>query len=178
MNQIVKINQQKLALRKYLYAKKITTTKDFQNVKFIFLKNLPRPRMIHMAIKEPKIQKNESPNYHKSASPSKTLVSPNNELKTNSSTITAPYGTLTKTRITVKYDVGFNNNLYLRGNAAGLNWDKGTPMRNTKADEWVWETELPFTTAEFKTLINDTNFESGRNHLLHCGTIVQYTPRF
>lgn len=95
-----------------------------------------------------------------------------------SATITSPYGSVAKTRITVKYDVGFGNTLSLRGQGANLSWDKGVPMKNVKPDEWVWETDIPFATAEFKTLINDKTYEVGRNHLLHSGTTVQYTPRF
>lgn len=98
--------------------------------------------------------------------------------RTTSATITSPYGGVTKTRVTVKYDVGFGNTLTLRGQGANLSWDKGIPMKNIKADEWVWETDTPFATAEFKVLINDKTYETGRNHLLHSGTMVQYTPRF
>lgn len=84
----------------------------------------------------------------------------------------------TKTRITVKYNVGFNNTLYLRGKGANLNWEKGIPMRNIKADEWMWETDAAFPSAEFKVLINDKTYETGPNHMLHQGATIQYTPHF
>jgi len=83
-----------------------------------------------------------------------------------------------KTRVVVKYDVGFHNTIYLRGKGLNLNWDKGTPLKNVKPDEWVWETETPFTTCEFKALINDKRYEQGENHTLTCGATVQYTPKF
>lgn len=83
-----------------------------------------------------------------------------------------------KTRITINYDVGFSNALYLRGQGANLSWNKGTLLSNVKPDEWIWETTEPFTTCEFKVLINDTQYESGDNHTLTCGASIHYTPQF
>lgn len=82
------------------------------------------------------------------------------------------------TRVTVKYDVGFSNGIFLRGKGANLSWEKGIPLKNVKNDEWVWETDAPFSTCEFKVLINDSCYELGDNHPLTCGATVQYTPKF
>jgi hypothetical protein len=83
-----------------------------------------------------------------------------------------------KTRITVKYDVGFQNNLFIRGKGANLSWDKGMQMKNLKNDEWIWETDAAFPNGEFKVLINDRTYETGHNHPLNCGATIQYTPHF
>jgi hypothetical protein len=83
-----------------------------------------------------------------------------------------------KTRITIHFDVGFPNALYLRGEGADLSWEKGLLLKNVKADEWIWETNKPFTTCQFKILINDYEYEIGDNHLLTCGASVHYTPKF
>ncbi len=83
-----------------------------------------------------------------------------------------------KTRITVKYDVGFPNTLYLRGEGPSLSWHHGVKLRNVKPDEWVWETDQPFPAGEFKVLINDTTYEKGVNHKLIPGANVVYTPSF
>ena len=83
-----------------------------------------------------------------------------------------------KTRVIVKFDTGFSNQLYIRGKGANLNWDKGILLKNVKADEWIWETDASFSTCEFKILINDKHYESGENHPLHAGANVIYTPRF
>lgn len=83
-----------------------------------------------------------------------------------------------KTRIIIKYDVGFNNQLHIRGKGANLNWEKGQLLKNVKADEWMWETDAHFSQCEFKVLINDANYETGENHLLNCGSSVIYTPHF
>lgn len=84
-----------------------------------------------------------------------------------------------KTRIVVQYDVGFPNTLCIRGEGIeGLNWEKGIPLDNTKPDEWVWETDAPFSSAEFKVLINDSLFEEGENHTIHPGSSICINPKF
>mgnify|MGYP000656202319 CR=1 FL=1 len=83
-----------------------------------------------------------------------------------------------KTRIIIKYDVGFSNEIFLRGKGANLSWDKGIPLKNIKNDEWLWETDVPFTHCEFKVLINDHHYEVGENHKLSCGAHIHYTPKF
>lgn len=94
---------------------------------------------------------------------------------------TSSYGdrkTCSKTRITVKYNVGYSNQLYIRGKGANLSWDKGQPLKNVKPDEWIWETDAHFTTCEFKVLINDRVYENGDNHHLNAGSTLLYTPHF
>lgn len=105
--------------------------------------------------------------------------------KTTSATATQSQETATnkknsspKTRITVKYDAGFPNQLYIRGQGANLSWNKGEPLKNVKADEWIWETEGPITHSEFKILINDHIYENGDNHHLKEGCSLVHTPRF
>lgn len=83
-----------------------------------------------------------------------------------------------KTQIIVKYDVGFNNHLFLRGNGANLNWEKGAPLKNVKRDEWIWETDTPFSACEFKVLINDKHYEAGENQKITCGAVLHHTPKF
>jgi hypothetical protein len=83
-----------------------------------------------------------------------------------------------KTRVTIRYDVGFNNELYIRGSSAGLNWNKGKLLDNVESDKWVWETELPFELCEFKVLLNDDQYEIGINHLLSNGSNYEYSPHF
>jgi hypothetical protein len=83
-----------------------------------------------------------------------------------------------RSAIRIKYDVGFNNNLYIRGEGAGLDWGKGSPLTNVARDEWIWETTEPFETCQFKVLINDKEYELGENHRLPPGATVQYTPQF
>ncbi len=82
------------------------------------------------------------------------------------------------TRVTIRYNVGFSNNLFIRGKGPGLSWDHGTMLKNVGPDEWVWETDTPFDDAEFKVLINDKQYEAGDNHHVHNGSWVQISPKF
>ncbi len=83
-----------------------------------------------------------------------------------------------KTRIIIHYDVGFPNSLYIRGEGGPLSWEKGLLLKNIKSDEWAWETTEPFTSCQFKILINDCEFENGDNHTIMCGASIDYTPQF
>lgn len=81
-------------------------------------------------------------------------------------------------KVIVKYDAGFKNTLFVRGQGANLSWDKGVPLKNVKADEWIWEPETSFADCEFKILINDVSYEEGENHRLRKGMKIQFTPHF
>jgi len=83
-----------------------------------------------------------------------------------------------KTRVLVKYNVGFKNNLYIRGHGGGLNWNKGVMLKNVGPDEWIWEPATPIADCEFKVLINDQKYEMGENHHISGGKLFQYTPKF
>lgn len=82
------------------------------------------------------------------------------------------------TRVIIHFDVGFNNSIFIRGSGANLNWNKGTMLLNTRPNEWVWETDQPLSSCEFKVLINDTEYEQGDNHILTSENCLEYTPRF
>lgn len=110
-----------------------------------------------------------------SGTTTKTSTTPANKSQENASD---KKNNCPKTRITVKYDAGFSNQLYIRGQGAHLNWNKGQLLKNVKPDEWTWETEGQFTNCEFKILINDHVYENGDNHLLKVGSTIVYTPRF
>ncbi|MFC2049085.1 hypothetical protein ACFLR2_00210 [Chlamydiota bacterium] len=84
-----------------------------------------------------------------------------------------------KTRIIVQVDPNFPNEIYLRGEGlSDLSWEKGVQLKHEKPDEWVFETEAPFSTAEFKVLVNDNTYEMGENHPLYPGASVRINPKF
>lgn len=83
-----------------------------------------------------------------------------------------------KTRVLIKYDAGFKNNLYIRGMGGGLSWEQGVLLKNISPDEWVWEPNSPIKDCEFKVLINDERYEIGENHHITGGKLFQYTPQF
>ena len=83
------------------------------------------------------------------------------------------------TKVVVKFDCGFPNTLYIRGEGIkGLNWNKGQPMKNVKADRWEWECNESFNSAQIKVLINDKQYEVGPNHTINCGKEHNVTPKF
>lgn len=100
--------------------------------------------------------------------------------KTSTKKIASPRigKTLNRSAIRVKCNVGFGNNLFIRGQGPGLSWMQGVLLTNVAPDEWIWETSEPFELCEFKVLVNDKDFEAGENHKLPQGTTVQYTPCF
>ncbi len=102
------------------------------------------------------------------------------ENKTNGSqkTVSTDKKSQQKTKITIKYDAGFSNELYIRGKGADLKWEKGLKLVNVKPDEWIWETNSKFSQCEFKILLNDQVYENGENRHLLEGASVQYTPNF
>ena len=84
-----------------------------------------------------------------------------------------------KTKIVVKCNCGFPNNLFIRGEGiTDLSWDKGIAMKNTKEDEWIWETDRPFSKAQFKIVLNDRQYECGENHMVECGKSLTLSPQF
>ncbi len=101
------------------------------------------------------------------------------EIASAAATKKQPSHTKQGTKIVVKCNCGFPNNLFLRGEGLpGINWEKGIQMKCTKADEWVWETHEPFTNAYFKVLINDKQYEVGENHSIECGKSISFIPKF
>ncbi len=84
-----------------------------------------------------------------------------------------------KTRIIVHIEAeGAAPALYLRGEGAGLNWEKGTQLKPKTDDEWIWESDEPFTSGEFKVLINDKTYELGSSHPLYPGASIRINPKF
>ena len=84
----------------------------------------------------------------------------------------------TVTRIVIKYDAGFPNTLFLRGSGANLSWNVGIKLKNINSNEWIWETSTPFSSCEFKVLVNDQYYETGDNHTISYGNSIEYTPSF
>jgi hypothetical protein len=80
--------------------------------------------------------------------------------------------------IEAKIDVGFGNQLYIRGGGAGLSWGRGTVLECADSATWVFkcpEVSEPF---EFKLLINDENWCIGANYIVQPGATMQVIPHF
>ncbi|MCH9625253.1 MAG: hypothetical protein S4CHLAM123_04230 [Chlamydiales bacterium] len=84
-----------------------------------------------------------------------------------------------KTRIVIQVEKNKTDPIYLRGEGlAELNWEKGVVLKHEKTDEWVFETDQPFSSAEFKVLINDKTYELGESHPLYPGATIRVNPKF
>ncbi|MCB1776474.1 MAG: hypothetical protein KDI50_03455 [Candidatus Competibacteraceae bacterium] len=85
------------------------------------------------------------------------------------------------TVIVAKYDAGFGNDLYVRGEGAGLSWESGVLMKNVENDVWVWTTnEMTEGVISFKFLLNDNtdNWSAGDNLSASSGETTTITPSF
>jgi len=83
-----------------------------------------------------------------------------------------------KTTIAARVDVGFGNNLYIRGNGGGLSWDVGTLMKNLSPYEWVWESKKVSKTIEYKLIINDELWANGENQFANPNSTSICAPTF
>ena len=82
------------------------------------------------------------------------------------------------TTIAAQIDIGFGNELYLRGEGPGLSWDQGVKMECVAADLWqiaLGESARGFT---FKFLVNDLTWSVGPDYTLASGDSVTLTPEF
>ena len=84
----------------------------------------------------------------------------------------------TKTTIAARVDVGFGNNLYIRGEGAGLSWDVGILMRNLSPYEWAWESKYSDEPIEYKLLINDELWANGGNQFAQPDETAITAPTF
>lgn len=116
------------------------------------------------------------------APPPQAVASPPNPPKKSrvakpTSTETEKNGTSTTT-IEAKIDVGFGNALFIRGEGAGLSWEKGVPLDCRDNSTWLWSGQNGRGHVEFKLLLNDAVWADGANLSVKPGEKVQVVPRF
>lgn len=87
-------------------------------------------------------------------------------------------GTVEKTTIIARVDVGFGNSLYLRGEGNGLSWNKGIPLENVGPYEWTFTTTQAKGDLTFKFLINDEMWAEGDNITVGKGGTSISSPVF
>ena len=85
---------------------------------------------------------------------------------------------ISKTTIAARVDVGFGNNLYIRGEGAGLSWDVFILMKNLSPYEWAWEAKNASKPIEYKLLINDELWANGENQFAMAGDTAITAPTF
>ena len=82
------------------------------------------------------------------------------------------------TRVLVKYNAGWGNQLFIRGTGAGLDWQKGVPMQCVGEDEWLWEQLVSKGNLSFKILVNDQAWNQGDDIILVAGDSITVHPIF
>ena len=83
-----------------------------------------------------------------------------------------------KTSIIARVDVGFGNQLYVRGTGADLSWEKGLQLENVSAYEWTFATTKANSDVTFKFLINDELWAEGDNIIVAKGAASISSPVF
>ena len=81
------------------------------------------------------------------------------------------------TVIEAKIDVGFGNHLFVRGQGAGLSWERGTPLTCVGPDTWRLAIEAS-DRLKFKLLLNDRVWASGEDVVASPGKQVEVKPAF
>jgi len=133
-----------------------------------------------ISTKKPKLSELNSSSQKQNKS-SVCCASPatNSKSRTSANQTTSKQNEKNCTKVVVKFNCGFKNALSIRGEGVkGLNWNRGCPLKNVKADEWCWETNEPFNKAQFKILINDNEYEIGENHIIEAGKSIVFVPNF
>jgi hypothetical protein len=82
------------------------------------------------------------------------------------------------TTVEAKIDVGFGNQLFIRGQGDGLSWNEGKPLRCVAADYWVWSTTSAKEKLVFKLLINDKVWSQGEDWTIRAGIRAHVVPVF
>ncbi len=83
-----------------------------------------------------------------------------------------------RTTITATIDIGFGNALYLRGEGAGLSWDRGLLMNCVSDDCWSLELSESARPIIYKFLVNDLTWSAGEDYTVGAGRSVKVVPTF
>lgn len=104
----------------------------------------------------------------------KSAVTPTSKTKTATGKAKAAPVTTT---IEAKIDVGFGNNLYVRGQGAGLSWEQGTPLKCLDGQTWQWSAKAK-SKLTFKLLLNDAVWAKGDDVVVTPGKKIAIVPSF
>jgi hypothetical protein len=79
--------------------------------------------------------------------------------------------------IEAKIDVGFGNNLFVRGQGAGLSWERGVQLENVDSKTWRLAVAAS-DKLQFKLLLNDSVWAKGEDVVAAPGKTVKVVPAF
>ncbi len=113
--------------------------------------------------------------------PSPAPVPVAGELKWSIATPATPQPGASKLKVTsvnANIDVGFGNSLFIRGEGAGLSWEKGQPLRCVDGTTWNWSTTRAQDKVVFKLLLNDRVWAIGGDSVVQAGHGIDISPNF
>jgi hypothetical protein len=79
--------------------------------------------------------------------------------------------------IEAKVDVGFGNHLFVRGQGAGLSWERGVQLENVDSSTWRLTVSAK-EKLQFKFLLNDSQWAQGEDVVAVPGKKTEVTPLF
>ncbi len=82
-----------------------------------------------------------------------------------------------RTTLRVHYPVGARS-LSLRGDLAGLSWERGVSLTRITADVWEWSSDQVARSFEWKPLLDDREWSIGSNYRASPGATLDIYPRF
>jgi hypothetical protein len=86
-------------------------------------------------------------------------------------------GSAAPVTIKAKIDVGFGNNLFVRGQGAGLSWERGVPLTCVDGQTWQWSAKAD-DRLTFKLLLNDQVWAKGEDLVATPGQKIEVVPMF
>lgn len=98
--------------------------------------------------------------------------------KTVGATATQAQAAASLTVVAARADIGFGNQLFVRGTGPGLDWDTGTPMVNAGSDLWTIDLHGATSPICCKFLINDQKWSAGPDYMIDPGAQLEVTPLF
>ena len=81
------------------------------------------------------------------------------------------------TIVEAQINVGFGNQLFIRGQGGGLSWDKGQPLLCIDGSTWRW-TAPSNDPVVFKLLLNDCVWSQGEDVVAASGAKLTANPVF
>lgn len=82
------------------------------------------------------------------------------------------------TRVLVDAFIGVSNKLFIRGDAPGLSWDKGTPMDLVGIGKWEWQSDQVTSPFECRVYINDDPDMNSASFEITPGGVFSTTASF
>ena len=82
------------------------------------------------------------------------------------------------TKIRVHYDTGLGNDIWLRGDSAGLSWTVGQPCAWSAGNVWVCDVSGATSAVTMKPLVNDADWAMGWNWRVAAGGAIDIYPHF